>query len=227
MEQDLLSMGLIKRVPGKPDSGSFVVPRNFEQWLRFRADCTEDALVENTAQIRQKSFEGEASEGLLRIYSVDDVHGCPTPIHRSGKRVKINRAMGGKSYRDGRGTVLARPSTWSPWYQPTDERPEARWPCIEEMKEEGDERHTSAFGRFPALPRVPGNPTVMWKVKPVIPPLPFDEVWKLPNKDTWAELHRQKLKDPDESYMEGLLGPSLARCHRCLGLKTEFTGRRF
>ena len=209
VEQDLLRMGLIKRVPGKLDSGSFVVPKTFEQWLEFRAGRAEDALAENATKIRRRNFEVEVAERLRKIHSFDSIHGYLTPHHGFGKRVKIGHTMGGKDYRDGRGTVLAHPSTWSPWYQSTEERPEALWPCLEEMKEEGDERHTSAFGRFPALPRVPGNPTVVWKVKPVISALPFDEVWKLPNKDTWADLYCQKPRDSDEGYMEGLVGQSL------------------
>lgn len=209
VEQDLLRMGLIKRVPGKPDSGSFVVPHTFEQWLEFRAGRAEDALAENAAKIRQRNCEAEAAEKLRRMHSIDNTHGYLTSTYGPGKRVKVELAMGGKNYSDGRGAVLAHPSNWSPWYQPTEGRPEAPWPCPEEMKEEGDERHTSAFGRFPALPRAPGNPTVVWKVKPVIPALPFDDVWRLPNKDTWAELYSQKQQDNDKDFMEGLIGQSL------------------
>ena len=146
---------------------------------------------------------------IRKIYGFENVHGHFSQSHRASKCVKIEQAMEGKDYHDGRGTVLAHPSVWSPWYQPTEERPEALWPCLEEMKEEGDERHTSAFGRFPALPRVPGNPTVVWKVKPVIPALPFDEVWKVPSKDTWAELYAQEPHDPEEGYIKELIGQSL------------------
>ena len=209
VEQDLLRMGLIKRVPGKPDSGSFVVPKTFEQWLEFRAGRTEDALEENAARIRKRHFEIESARKMRKLHGYDNVQSDISQSHRPGRCVKIEPAMGGKHYRDNRGTVLANLSIWSPWYQPTEERPEALWPCLEEMKEEGDERHTSSFGRFPPLPRVPGNPTVVWKVKPMIPALHFDEVWKLPNKDSWSELYNQKPRDAEEGHMEELIGQSL------------------
>ena len=209
VEQDLLKMGLIKRIPGKAESGSFVVPRSFEQWLQFRADRTEDVLAENAEKVRRKSSEARFAEQLRGSYSDDNI--CRSLGVGQGltKRVKVESAMSGKEYCDGRSAVLSQPTVWSSWYQPTETHPEAPWPCLEEMKEEGDERHTSSFGRFPALPRTPGNPTVVWKVKPVIPALPFDEVWKLPDRDTWAQLYYQKLGDSDEKYVKCLMGQSL------------------
>lgn len=209
VEQDLLRMGLIKRIPGKAESGSFVVPRSFEQWLQFRADRAEEALAENAEKVRRKSSEAKVAEQLWGSYSDDNIRHSLGVDQGPKKRVKIESAMGGRKYRDGRSAVLSHPTMWSTWYQPTEIHPEAPWPCLEEMKEEGDERHTSSFGRFPALPRTPGNPTVVWKVKPVIPALPFDEVWKLPDRDTWAQLYYQKLGDADEKYMECLIGQSL------------------
>ena len=209
VERDLLQMGLIKRAPGKPDCGSFVVPKTFEQWLEFRAGRMDDALEKNAAEIRKRNLEVEVATMFCKIHGLDNAHSSSSRSHKFSKGVKTQPAMGGKNYFDGRGTVLAQASIWSPWYQPTEERPEALWPCPEEMKEEGDERHTSAFGRFPALPRVPGNPTVVWKVKPLILALPFDNVWKLPNKNTWAEVHGQKPYDPEEGHMEELIGQSL------------------
>ena len=122
--------------------------------------------------------------------------------------VVILPAMRGRIFFDGRSIVLCQQTMWNPWYSPTDVRPQAPWPCAEEMKEEGDERNTSRFGRFPGLPRVPGNETVNWKQKNYLPPLPFDEVWSLPNAGTFAAMRMITEVDAMQE-MEGLLGQDL------------------
>ncbi|MCJ1432818.1 hypothetical protein MMC27_002175 [Xylographa pallens] len=82
----------------------------------------------------------------------------------------------GQSFLDNRSAVLAVPSIWSLWYKPPQSRPEAPWPTPDEFREEGDERHTSGFGRFLPLPRVPGNETVVWKQKAFLEPYNLDQV---------------------------------------------------
>jgi hypothetical protein len=66
--------------------------------------------------------------------------------------------FGGKVFSDGLHSVFAVPSVWA-------KGSTAPWPAKEEFKEEGDERHTSGFGRFLPIPRVVGNETVNWKQK--------------------------------------------------------------
>ena len=213
VEQDLLRMGLIKRFPGKQDGGSFVVPTNLEQWLEFRTGRTEDLLLQDAARILTRNLEFETAMRARRTMLMDNARQIDSPRPRTN--VKVGPIMGGKDYHDGRGVVLAQPTTWSPWYKATEQRPQAPWPCAEEMQEEGDERHTSAFGRFLGLPRVPGNPTVVWKVKPVIPTLHFDEVWKVPNKDTWADLYAQKPDDLHDEYLKSMVGRELLDAIDC------------
>lgn len=82
----------------------------------------------------------------------------------------------GKKFGDNLSPVLSLPSVWSPWYEFTNLRPEAPWPSPEEFKEEGDERHTSGFGRFLPVPRTLGNETVNYKQKPFMVQYPLDFV---------------------------------------------------
>ncbi|MCJ1283489.1 hypothetical protein MMC26_002819 [Xylographa opegraphella] len=89
----------------------------------------------------------------------------------------------GQSFSDNRSAVLAVSSIWSLWYDPPQGRPEAPWPTPDEFREEGDERHTSGFGRFLPLPRVPGNETVAWKQKAFLEPYHLDQV----NPVFWRE----------------------------------------
>ncbi|KAL8687092.1 MAG: hypothetical protein Q9224_005255 [Gallowayella concinna] len=93
---------------------------------------------------------------------------------------------------------------WCPWDEATENHPQAPWPAKEEMREEGDERHTSQFGRFLALPRNPGNETVTYKQRSVVRQHHLDRVWDVPGLDDegeWCE----------EDVMGELVGPGLMR----------------
>ncbi|KAL8741303.1 MAG: hypothetical protein Q9190_006076 [Brigantiaea leucoxantha] len=116
----------------------------------------------------------------------------------SGK-LQIHPALGGRHFEDGRSAVLAQPTVWCQWYNATEEYPEAPWPSKEEMKEEGDERHTSQFGRFLALPRNPGNETVTYKQRTPVTQHCLDKIWTIPRPDDEGETM-------EESVMEKLLG---------------------
>ncbi|MCJ1400863.1 hypothetical protein MMC11_004072 [Xylographa trunciseda] len=107
----------------------------------------------------------------------------------------------GKSFSDNRSAVLAVPSIWSMWYQAPQTRPEAPWPTHDEFREEGDERHTSGFGRFLPLPRVPGNETVVWKQKAFLEPYELDHV----NPVLWREDTPRLLEEEEQILAETLM----------------------
>lgn len=160
------------------------VPKTMDEWLAHRIAFAEDAKQEELKRLSDK----QAASG-------------PTS---TGGKVRVVPPFVGKRFRDNRGTVLALQSTWAPWYEPTEKHPQAPWPSPEEMKEEGDERNTSGFGRFPPLPRVPGNETVVWKQKNMIVPHPFDGVWRLPKIETDQPTY-------EEAVMKELVGEELAK----------------
>ena len=172
--ENLTRMEFIPRSP--------FVPRTMNEWLAHRVALAEDTRKTEMRKLADKEAAYGSGPG-------------------SG-RVRIGPAFGGKQFHDNRSPVLAMETIWSPWYQPTEEHPQAMWPSLEEMKEEGDERNTSGFGRFPALPRVPGNETVVWKQKNVITPYPFDRVWDLPKLETEEKIN-------DEQAMEEMIGEDL------------------
>lgn len=206
--RNLKDMSIIKEVlnPRAPPSaiGSFCVPKTFNEWFDHELEVANDRA--KTARRRLYA----AQEHKLRPRHPD------LPI--AGEMAPITmRPFGGRVFGDGRSSVLSMPSIWSPWecdtvswiaWEGERRRPEALWPCEEEMKEEGNERMTSGFRRFLALPRVPGNDTVNWKQKKVLPMLEFDEIWKLPSADTW---HNQRVvTSPGETkVMEELIGKDL------------------
>ena len=118
------------------------------------------------------AFAGErAQEARIRMENIIE----DREAARRTDRPPLN-TFDGKQFHDNRSPVLALPSIWSPWFQEDESRPIAPWPSAEEYKEEGDERHTSGFGRFLPVPRVPGNETVVWKQKAFLEPYELDHV---------------------------------------------------
>lgn len=150
VKHNLKSMELIPRSP--------FVPTTFSEWLIHRAEMNEICAKELSKKLANREAEAEATRF----------------------RERIRAALFGEKFDDGRSGVLAQETIWAPWSRPTTDRPQASWPCYQEMKEEGDERNTSGFGRFPALPRIEANETVNYKHRNVIEATDLDRVWPLP-----------------------------------------------
>ena len=178
---------------------SYFVPKTLKDWLahqRGRADA-------------KKTREQQKLKALVQ--SPRDPR-LPPP----SRLVKIGPAFGGKSFEHKNFcAIFVFPSVWVRTYEPPAERPDPLWPCVEEMKEEGDERNTSGFRRFPGLPRVPGNDTVQYKLKAIQPFLPFDAIWDLPTKESIEAANEKYLREETEK-MEGYLGRSLLDALDCI-----------
>lgn len=158
-ENNLCHMELIPRSP--------FVPHNYEQWLEHRHGRLDDKRQD---VIRAASLKARTS--------------------KSGE--KIAPAFGGKTFEDGGGAVLNKQTIFHEPFQPNKMRPPrevADWPCREEMREEGDERNTSRFGRFLGLPRAPpdnqGNPH--WKARKRLESTDMDDMWSLPTRESYEE----------------------------------------
>ena len=172
--QNLKKMEFIPRSP--------FVPRNINEWLDHRIAFAEDARSDEAKRLHNKQTRRK--------------------LNSSPAKAQIHPAFGGRVLCDlGRSPVLSSLSIWSPWYVAGSGFPQAPWPSIEEMKEEGDERNTSGFGRFPPLPRVPGNETVVWKQRQVVEAFPLDRVWEFP----WLG----PIRIDESSSMEELIGDDL------------------
>lgn len=90
------------------------------------------------------------------------------------------RVYGGKTIGDCNTAILGLKTVWARGWTATDSHPEAPWPTYREFREEGDERHTSNYGRFLPIPRVPGNKTVVYKQKSFVPVELLDVVMPVP-----------------------------------------------
>ena len=167
------------------------VPHNYQEWLVHREAVVED---NRKAVIRSASLKGQCS------------------------KEKIAPAFGGKTFADGGGAVLAQQTIFHEPFQPRKmrlPRKVAEWPDREEMKEEGDERNTSRFGRFPGLPRKPpSHHKEHWKTRPRMEPTQMDKTWPLPTRDSYEKA----MIPPDPEEMmddEEFLGPHLMRGLDC------------
>ena len=177
---------------------SSVVPKTVKDWLAHQRDRTEAK-----SQREQKKLK---DMNLVR-------RDARLPPPR--RPVKIGPGFRGKKFEHKNySSVLVCPSVWARMYEPPAERPDPPWPCVEEMKEEGDERNTSGFRRFLALPRVPGNDTVQYKLKAIQNFLPFDAIWNLPTKES-VEAANEKSSPEESEKMEGYLGRSLLDALDC------------
>ena len=215
VHKNLKEMSLIIEGPQSPytplavDRESFCVPKNLNEWIDHRKEYANDRM----------------REARQRLYAMQEHKLIPRhpDLPPAGETAPVTMPpFGGKKFNDGRSAVLALPTVWTPWNSsvgvdqnsPGGGRTQALWPCSEEMREEGNERNTSQFGRFMALPRTPGNPTVNWKQKKILPMLPFDEIWKLPSRETYYD--QRVVTSPEEKEnMESMIGGDLLAALNC------------
>lgn len=59
----------------------------------------------------------------------------------------------------------------------------APWPCIAEMKWEGDDRAKTGVGRFPPLPREQGPVGLPWSQLQVVEQYPLDKIAQIPTME--------------------------------------------
>ena len=203
------------RAPSHTNSLTWIKPKNAveEQWEKVNANLRKMELNTRSPFVPQSYTEYLAHLRGLREESVIKQKKRMEYLRRNLEIdleiTKIHSAFGGRSFNDGNSGVLCLPTIWSTCRLITVQRPEAPWPCREEMKEEGDERNTSGFRRFPALPRVPGNVTVNWKQRSVLPQLPLDQVWLRPTAESLAETQSDADDVEEAGKMTDMLGSSL------------------
>ena len=137
------------------------VPRNIEEYAKHVAEWAKEEADTRDSQIATG-------------YADVDMR---TQLGRDRFKVFDNHVYAG-----GRCGVLGLKTIWALNWTPEPDHPEVRWPDSQEFKEEGDERHTSNFGRFLPLLRWPGNETVNWKQRPRLIEYDLDKVMLVPRK---------------------------------------------
>jgi hypothetical protein len=81
-----------------------------------------------------------------------------------------------------RGRALGAETIWcDDWKNGKDEI--APWPCMAELKWEGDDRAKTGVGRYPPLPREQGPPGIAWIQLQVIEQYPIDQIARIPTME--------------------------------------------
>jgi hypothetical protein len=138
-----------------------IVPRNYNEWVQHQADVKRMEIEEMNKTIKIKEDRKNAgSHARLPIKSAFGIN---------GKQLKAKNLS----------TVLAQPTVFTPFYEATDIRPQAQWPCHAELHWDGDSRENcnakTRCGRFlPAL-RDPRDENVMYSERRQLAQLPLDQ----------------------------------------------------
>ncbi|KAJ4991040.1 hypothetical protein SVAN01_03390 [Stagonosporopsis vannaccii] len=90
----------------------------------------------------------------------------------------------------------------------------APWPCLAEMKWEGDDRAKTGVGRYPPLPREQGPVGLPWNQLEVVEQYPLDQIARIPTmedvylpvdeieEDVKYDLLNKDLEDAINAYLE-------------------------
>ena len=112
-----------------------------------------------------------------------------------------------------RGRVLGEKTIWCVDWQ-NGKEDIAPWPCLAEMRWEGDDRAKTKVGRFLPLPREEGPPGLAWSQLQVVEHYPLDQVARIPtmediylpvdeiDDEVKYDLITKDLEDAIDAYLE-------------------------
>ncbi|KAF2624159.1 hypothetical protein BU25DRAFT_348536 [Macroventuria anomochaeta] len=111
------------------------------------------------------------------------------------------------------GRALGEKTIWcDDWQNGKDEI--APWPCLAEMKWEGDDRAKTGVGRYPPLPREQGPVGLPWNQLQAVEQYPLDQIARVPtmedvylpvdeiNEEVKYGLLNKDLEDAMDAYLE-------------------------
>ncbi|KAJ4381094.1 hypothetical protein N0V86_003441 [Didymella sp. IMI 355093] len=112
-----------------------------------------------------------------------------------------------------RGRALGAETIWcDDWKNGKDEI--APWPCMAELKWEGDDRAKTGVGRYPPLPREQGPLGIAWIQLQIIEQYPIDQIARIPtmedvylpvdeiDEEVKYDLLNKDLEDAMDAYLE-------------------------
>lgn len=111
------------------------------------------------------------------------------------------------------GRALGEKTIWcEDWQNGKDEI--APWPCLAELKWEGDDRAKTGVGRFPPLPREQGPVGLPWNQLQAVEQYPIDQIARIPtmedvylpvdeiDEEVKYDLLNKDLEDAMDAYLE-------------------------
>ncbi|UPX16037.1 uncharacterized protein EKO05_0006462 [Ascochyta rabiei] len=192
----------------------FLVVRNSMKRLFKNADVAKwkvtdyiahrEALMASAAKKLLRKVQDKEDEAVLRV----------PPI--SPQQQDMMRRCGLKGNFDqtgNHGRILGEKTIWcEDWQNGKDEI--APWPCLAELKWEGDDRAKTGVGRYPPLPREQGPVGLPWNQLQAVEQYPLDQIACIPTmedvylpvdeigEEVKYSLLNKNLEDAMDAYLE-------------------------
>ncbi|KAF1938110.1 hypothetical protein EJ02DRAFT_447022 [Clathrospora elynae] len=160
----------------------FMVVRNSMRRLFKNSDVAKWKLSDYIAH-REAMLAAKSAMLARQLKSKQEGLDLSPPIPLQEQQYMRKHGIEGNFDEHGNfGRVLGEQTIWCyDWVNGKDEI--APWPCMAEMKWEGDDRAKTGVGRFLPLPREEAPPTLQWNQLPVIEQYPMDQVCKIPTME--------------------------------------------
>ncbi|KAH7399110.1 hypothetical protein DE146DRAFT_522294 [Phaeosphaeria sp. MPI-PUGE-AT-0046c] len=173
--------------------------RNSRTWLSTDAQAAHEFLLVRTAMRRQFK-NSDVAKWKISDYIAHREAMVTAQAHALANRVEglslriepispetqqsLNKwgIFGNFDEHGNNSRVLGEQTIWcTDWMNGKDEV--APWPCLAEMKWEGDDRAKTGVGRFLPLPREEGPPGLPWNQLPCVDQFPIDQVARIPTME--------------------------------------------
>ncbi|KAF3046796.1 hypothetical protein E8E11_002346 [Didymella keratinophila] len=187
--------------PGFARGGS--AQRNTHTWMSDEAHAAQEFLIIRNSMKRQFKHSGVAKwkvndyiahrEAVLTSKAKtlaqqaqiqeDEVKLRVPPISSSTQDMMRRCGLQGNFEQVGNhGLALGAKTIWcKDWKNGKDDI--APWPCMAELKWEGDDRAKTGVGRYPPLPREQGPPGIPWNQLQAIEQYPVDQIARIPTME--------------------------------------------
>ncbi|KAF9698493.1 hypothetical protein EKO04_003651 [Ascochyta lentis] len=183
----------------------FLVVRNSMKRMFKNADVSKwkvtdyiahrEALTVSAANKLAQKVRDKDEETVLRV----------PPISPQQQDMMKRCGLNGNFDQTGNyGRILGEKTIWcKDWQNGKDEI--APWPCLAEMKWEGDDRAKTGVGRYPPLPREQGPVGLPWNQLQAVEQYPLDQIARIPTmEDVYLPVD-----EIDEEVKYGLLNKDL------------------
>lgn len=192
----------------------FLVVRNSMKRQFKNSEVAKWKVAEYIAH-REAVIASKARRFAQQARSKEDEAGFKVPPISPSTQDMMRRCglQGNFEQVSNRGRALGAKTIWcKDWMNGKDEI--APWPCMAELKWEGDDRAKTGVGRYPPLPREQGPPGIPWNQLQAVEQYPIDQIARIPTmEDVYLpvdeiddevkyDLLSKDLEDTMDAYLE-------------------------
>lgn len=221
-------------IPGSRYARGGDSQRNMRVWMSDEARAAQEFLVVRNSMKRQFK-NSEVAKWKIADYIAHREAGMVSKAKMLAKRAESKEAeinfrvppispstqdmmrrcglQGNFEQVSNHGRALGAKTIWcKDWKNGKDDI--APWPCMAELKWEGDDRAKTGVGRYPPLPREQGPPSIPWNQLQAIEQYPIDQIARIPTmEDVYLpvdeiddkvkyDLLNKNLEDAMDAYLE-------------------------